>query len=83
MYLLVRQLDSVYRQQLLFRGVNVGSVDKTLMRAEMLNFFMVKHYWAKVLSIGHADVATAKWVLLRYDDLYTVKRAPTLLGSKL
>jgi len=53
----------VYRQHLLFRGVNVGSVDKTLMRAEMLNFFMVKHYWAKVLSIGHADVAAANFAI--------------------
>lgn len=62
-YLLVRELDSIYRQQLMFCGVSVGSVDKGVMRAEMLNSFMVKHYWARILRIGHADAAVAQPVL--------------------
>jgi len=48
-HFLVRELDSIYRQQLKFWGVSVAFVDKAVMRGEMLNSFMVKHYWAKIL----------------------------------
>ena len=73
-YLLVRELDSIFRQQLLLGGTNVGFVDKNLMRTEMMHSVMVKHYWGKILKNAHADAATVQPVLEHIVGLFiTIK----------
>ena len=74
-YLLVRELDGIFRNWFIQQGVRVDLIDKRRLQAEMLHSFMVRHYWNKVLNIAHTDSKTAQLVLNYIVTLFITVKA--------